>query len=85
MYTTPYCGYCVAARRLVTRRGYPHEEIDVSEDYALRQQISRRAGGYRMVPMIFIDDVFIGGFDELSAMERAGKLAARFGGAQASR
>lgn len=84
MYTTPYCGYCVAARRLVMRRGYPYEEIDLSEDYGLRQQISKRAGGYRTVPMIFIDDVFIGGYDELSAMERSGKLAARFGGAQAS-
>ena len=79
MYTTKYCGYCVAARRLLQRRGYAYEDIDVSSDPALRQQISRRAGNYRTVPMIFIGDEFIGGFDQLAAMDRSGALAAHSG------
>jgi glutaredoxin 3 len=77
MYTTDYCGYCVAARRLLTRRGYAFEEIDVSGDYGLRQRISQQAGNYRMVPMIFIGDQFIGGYDQLAALDRSGDLAAR--------
>ena len=77
LYSTNYCGYCVAARRLLTRRGYAFEDIDVGEDYGLRQRISRLAGDYRMVPMIFIGDEFIGGYDQLAALDRSGELAAR--------
>jgi glutaredoxin 3 len=79
MYTTRYCGYCVAARRLLERRGYAYRDIDVGRDYGLRQSISRQAGNYRTVPMIFIDDEFIGGFDELAALDRSGRLAAHSG------
>jgi glutaredoxin 3 len=79
MYSTRYCGFCVAARRLLGVRGYVFEEIDVSHDQALRHQISKQAGNYRMVPMIFIDDKFIGGYDELAVLDRNGELAARAG------
>jgi glutaredoxin 3 len=75
LYTTKYCGYCVAAKRLLDRRGLAFEEIDVSNDYGLRQSVSKRAGNYRTVPMIFIDDEFIGGYDELAVLDRRGKLA----------
>jgi glutaredoxin 3 len=77
MYSTRYCGYCVAARRLFQRRGYAFDDVDVSHDDALRQRISKQAGNYRTVPMIFIDDEFIGGFDELAVLDRNGELAAR--------
>ena len=79
LYTTRYCGYCVAARRLLDRRGYAYRDVDVSGDYALRQSISRRVGNYRTVPMIFIGEEFIGGFDELAALDRSGELAAHSG------
>ena len=78
LYTTRYCGYCVAAKRLLSRRGYSYAETDVS-DYGLRERISRLAGNYRMVPMIFIDDEFIGGYDQLAALDRSGQLAERMG------
>jgi glutaredoxin 3 len=77
LYTTRYCGYCSAARRVLAEGGYVYEEIDVSRDYELRQRISKQAGNYRMLPMIFIDDQFIGGYDQLAALERSGQLAAR--------
>jgi glutaredoxin 3 len=84
LYTTHWCGYCVAARRLLARRGYSFEEIDVSQDHALRQRISQQAGNYRMVPMIFIDDQFIGGYDQLADLDRSGQLAVRCGRASSA-
>lgn len=79
MYSTRYCGFCVAARRLLQRRGYVFEDIDVSHDNALRHQISKQAGNYRMVPMIFINEDFVGGYEELAALDRSGELPARVG------
>jgi glutaredoxin 3 len=76
LYTTPYCGYCVAAKRLLAGRNIPFREIDVARDPGLRQRISRSVDGYRTVPMIFIDDVFIGGYDELAELDRSGQLQA---------
>lgn len=74
IYTTSYCGYCGAATRLLTRRGVQYEQIDVEHDSALRGRISAQVGNYRTVPMIFIGDEFIGGFDQLAALDRAGLL-----------
>lgn len=82
MYSTRYCGFCVAARKLLQRRGHLFEDVDVSHDNALRHEISKRAGNYRTVPMIFIDDQFIGGYEELAELDRNGELAARIGVAQ---
>jgi glutaredoxin 3 len=79
MYSTRYCGFCVAARRLLQRRGHAFEDVDVSFDNALRHRISKDAGNYRMVPMIFFDDHFIGGYEELAELDRNGELAARSG------
>jgi glutaredoxin 3 len=81
MYSTRFCGYCVAARRLLQKRGYSFDDIDVSRDSGLRERISRLAGNYRMVPMIFIGDDFVGGFDELAVLDRRGELAVRVGSA----
>ena len=77
LYSTRSCGYCVAARRLLQARGYAFDEIDVSRDRMLRERISLLAGNYRMVPMIFIGNAFIGGYDELAVLDRSGELAAR--------
>jgi glutaredoxin 3 len=73
LYTTRYCGYCSAAKQLLSRRGYAFKEVDVA-DPVVRDEVSARAGNYRTVPMIFIGDEFIGGFDELSALDRSGEL-----------
>jgi glutaredoxin 3 len=74
MYSTRYCGFCVAARKLLQRRGYVFEDVDVSHDNSLRHQISKQAGNYRTVPMIFINEEFIGGYEELAALDRNGEL-----------
>lgn len=74
IYTTPWCSYCLAAKRLLERKGLSYEETDVSGDSRLRQEMTQRANGRRTVPQIFIKGRHIGGSDELHALERAGKL-----------
>jgi glutaredoxin 3 len=74
LYTTPFCGYCVAAKRLLTGKGISYVEIDVSQDTAQRAEMTQRAMGRRTVPQIFIGGEHVGGFDEIAALDRAGKL-----------
>lgn len=74
MYSTRYCGFCNQAKMLLKRKGLEFEDIPVDGDPELRAKISEKAGGYRTVPMIFIDEKFIGGFTELVALDREGKL-----------
>jgi glutaredoxin 3 len=74
IYTTPWCSYCLAAKRLLSRKGVEFEEMDVSGDDSLRALMMKRAGGRHTVPQIFIDGTHIGGSDELHALDRAGRL-----------
>ena len=74
IYTTPLCGYCHAAKRLLTAKGAGYAEHDVSADPARREEMVQRANGRRTVPQVFIDGTHVGGFDDLSALDRAGKL-----------
>jgi glutaredoxin 3 len=76
LYTTPYCGYCRAAKHLLTKKGVTFTEIDVSEDRGLRQEMIDRAFGRRTVPQIFIDGTHVGGYEELADLEREAKLDA---------
>ncbi|MGB5557248.1 MAG: glutaredoxin 3 [Paracoccaceae bacterium] len=74
IYTTPLCGYCHAAKRLLSAKGAAFTEIDVSRDPAKRGEMTQRAPGSRTVPQIFIGKTHVGGFDEMNALDRAGKL-----------
>jgi glutaredoxin 3 len=74
MYTTPICPYCVRAKRLLAKKNVPFEEIDVSRDPSLRAYMVQRAGGMMTVPQIFVGETYVGGSDELYALEKAGKL-----------
>ncbi|MGV6810907.1 MAG: glutaredoxin 3 [Brevirhabdus sp.] len=76
IYTTPFCGFCHAAKRLLTQKGVTFEETDISRDPSLRSVMMDRANGGYTVPQIFIDNAHVGGCDELYALERAGKLDA---------
>ena len=76
IYTTPWCPYCLAAKKLLARKGVIFEETDVSRDPELRQKMTVRAGGRPTVPQIFINGKPVGGSDELHSLERAGKLDA---------
>ncbi len=74
LYTTQYCGYCRAAKQLLSDKGYQFTEIDVGEAPGLREEMVQLAGGLRTVPQIFIDGIHVGGYEELAALDRAAKL-----------
>jgi glutaredoxin 3 len=74
VYTTQVCPYCIRAKALLQKKGVAYEEVDVSDDPAKRSWLVSASGGRKTVPQIFIGEQSIGGFDELSALERAGKL-----------
>lgn len=73
LYTTAFCGYCVAAKRLLQRERIPYEEIDLRRDANLRHELVERTG-WRTVPMIFIGDRFVGGYQELAVLHQEGGL-----------
>ena len=75
IYTTPLCGYCHAAKRLLEGKGVAFTDRDVSRDRALRAEVERRSGR-RTVPQIWVGDTHVGGYDDLSALEREGRLDA---------
>jgi glutaredoxin 3 len=74
VYSQPFCGYCGAAKRLLTAKGAQFTEIDVMFEPQRRDEMIERSGGRRTVPQIFIDGRHVGGFDDLSALDKAGEL-----------
>lgn len=76
IYTTPWCGYCRAAKALLSRKGVSFTEIDLASDPGRRDEMLKRANGRSTVPQIFIGSTHVGGSDDLHALERAGKLDA---------
>lgn len=81
VYTTTSCSFCTAAKRLLAQRQLSYDEVDLSHNQALRQQLSAANGGYRTVPMIFIGEAFVGGYQELASLDREGRLLAMVQGA----
>ncbi len=74
VYSTRICGYCDRAKALLRSKGIQFEEVGLDDDHDLREALSRKFGGYRTVPMIVIDDTFVGGYNELLELSRQGKL-----------
>lgn len=74
IYTSPLCGYCHAAKRLLQQKGVTFSEIDVLSNPDRKPEMIQRAQGRRTVPQIFIGDMHVGGYDDLYALDRAGKL-----------
>jgi len=74
IYTSPLCGFCHAAKRLLNQKGVSYSEIDVWANPDRKPEMIQRANGGRTVPQIFIGDTHVGGCDELYALERGGKL-----------
>jgi glutaredoxin 3 len=74
IYTKQYCSYCHYAKELLSRKGVSFREIDVTGNREMREQMVQRAGGRTTLPQIFIGAMYVGGCDELYALEDAGKL-----------
>ena len=74
IYTSPTCGFCHAAKRLLAQKGVSFVEHDVARDPAKRQEMMARAHGRHTVPQIFVGTSHVGGCDDLYALERSSKL-----------
>ena len=74
IYSSPLCGFCHAAKRLLNQKGVKFTEIDVKSNAGRKPEMIQRANGSRTVPQIFVGDIHVGGCDELYALERAGKF-----------
>lgn len=74
IYTSPFCGFCHAAKRLLTEKGVSFAEYDVARAPEKRQEMLNRANGRRTVPQIFVGQTHVGGYDDMAALDRAGKL-----------
>jgi glutaredoxin 3 len=74
IYTRPGCGYCSAAKSLLTRKNAEFTEFDLATDPKLRREMWDRAGAGSTFPQIFIGEFHVGGCDELYALDREGKL-----------
>ena len=76
IYTSPLCGFCHAAKRLLSSKGVEFNEVDILANPDRKPEMIKRANGGRTVPQIFIGETHVGGCDDLQALERAGKLDA---------
>ena len=74
MYTGPRCGYCEAAKKLLTRNNAAYYEIDISKVDGAMDEMIKKANGKRTIPQIFFDELHIGGYDEIRALEKEDKL-----------
>ncbi|MEO0863003.1 MAG: glutaredoxin 3 [Pseudomonadota bacterium] len=74
IYTSPLCGFCHAAKRLLSEKGVDFTEVDVLQQPERKAEMVQRANGGRTVPQIFVGDMHVGGCDDLYALERSGKL-----------
>ncbi|MDG0988992.1 MAG: glutaredoxin 3 [Yoonia sp.] len=80
LYTTNTCGFCHAAKRLLTAKGVSFAEVSLNAQPERRAEMMQRANGGRTVPQIFIGTTHVGGYDDLHALEAAGKLDALLAG-----
>lgn len=73
VYTAGWCPFCLRAKALLDRKGLAYREVDVEGEPAQREEMMKRSGR-RTVPQIFVGETHVGGFDELSALDRAGRF-----------
>jgi glutaredoxin 3 len=74
IYTRDFCGYCAAAKRLLSQKGVDFVEHDASFSPDLRKEMIQRANGRSTFPQIFIGETHVGGCDDLYELDRTGKL-----------
>ena len=73
IYTTPFCGYCARALKVLGEKGADFTEVEAGMDPKLRQEMMDRSGRTTF-PQIFVGDSHIGGCDDMMALDRSGKL-----------
>ena len=79
MYSGSPCSYCEAAKALLKSKNIAFEELDVWQDPSKAKEMLRRTNGARTIPQIFIGEIYVGGYNELKALEIEGKLDSLLG------
>ena len=74
IYTGPMCNFCSAAKHLLNKKKVNYTEFDIGVDSSKMQEMQERTKGARTIPQIFIGNTYVGGYNELKALEVAGKL-----------
>ena len=74
IYTGPFCSYCDAAKRLLSRNNANYKEIDIAKVGGAMDEMIKKANGKKTIPQIFFDEMHIGGYDEVRALEKENKL-----------
>ena len=74
VYMGPMCSYCDAAKRLLKRNNIPYNEINVALEEKKREEMLNKSNGKRTIPQIFFNELHIGGYEELRALEKKGEL-----------
>ena len=74
VYMGPMCGYCDAAKRLLNIKNIPYKEINVALEEDKMEEMIKKSNGKRTIPQIFIENYYVGGYDELRALEIKGEL-----------
>lgn len=80
IYTKFGCGYCFRAKKLLESKGVEYNEFDITMGGLKRDEMMERAPNARTVPQIFIGNTYVGGSDDLAALDREGKLDALLAG-----
>lgn len=73
VYTTSFCGACLRAKKLLERRGIPFTEVGVEDHPGLREQLLARSGR-RTLPQVYVGERYLGGADEITALDQRGEL-----------
>ncbi len=74
VYMGPMCGYCDAAKRLLTKKNIPYKEINIALQEGKLEEMLSKSNGRKTIPQIFFNDLHIGGYEELRALEKNGEL-----------
>jgi glutaredoxin 3 len=74
IYSKDFCPYCDAAKNLLTQKGVGYEEVNISTHPEKRDEMMAKCAPRRTFPQIFIADQGLGGFDDINALEKDGKL-----------
>ena len=74
MYTGPMCNFCDAAKRLLVRNNIVFNEINIALQEGKREEMLSKSNGRKTIPQIFFDDLHVGGYEELRALEKKGEL-----------
>ena len=74
VYMGPRCNFCDAAKRLLVRNNIPYKEINIAIEDGKKEEMLNKSNGKRTIPQIFFDDLHVGGYVELRALEKNGEL-----------